>query len=125
MFIFNTTKINKKRAIPNCTLLAKNYLIRQAFNNNTFNYIHLNPGSLTRKLDQIKFVINNINVNIIGFCETWFDDSTNNNFVKINGFKLIRHDRKKDKKKRGGGIAFYIKDNIDYRIIDKSHGNYF
>lgn len=107
----------------NITLLAKNDIIKRSFANNTFNYIFLNPTSLENKLEELGTVINNSETSIIGISETWYDDSNTNNSIRLNGYKLIRNDRKSNTRTRGGGIAFYIKDGIDYCILKKSHGN--
>ncbi|KAG5885134.1 hypothetical protein JTB14_031990 [Gonioctena quinquepunctata] len=55
----------------------------------------------------------NESYSVIGLSETWLDHSALSNAFHVSGYKLER-------KYRGsrGGIAFYIKNSVKYKIID-------
>ena len=57
------------------------------------------------------FVELNWELDIIGLSETHLKDSDNINQFKIKGYKLIPRNRKN----KGGGVAFYVKDGISYK----------
>ena len=69
--------------------------------------MHINPGSLKSHLSEISSLIDGVDLHVLAVSETWFNDRINDNLVKIPGFQLFRHDRKR---KRGGGVLFiYVK----------------
>ena len=101
-------------------LNIKNIVLKSAFKENCFNFIHINPGSLKPHLGELRLIVQNTAVHAIAVSETWFSEKTNNNLVAINDFSLFRHDRLN---KRGGGVAIYLRNGIKSRIIGKSHAN--
>lgn len=52
--------------------------------------------------------------------ETWYKKNINSNLLNIPNYKLIRHDREN---KRGGGVAIYLREGINFKIVSKSHQN--
>ena len=46
--------------------------------------------------------------------ETWLDDKISDHEVGIDGYDLVR----KDRKRTGGGVAIYIRNSINYKIDD-------
>ena len=101
-------------------LNIKNIVLKSAFKENCFNFIHINPGSLKPHLGELRLIVQNTAVHAIAVSETWFSEKTNNNLVAINDFSLFRHDRLN---KRGGGVAIYLRNGIKARIIGKSNAN--
>ena len=73
-------------------------------------FIHLNVRSLTRKMDQIRLMLSDLNLDIITFSETWLKSYMNSSVVELNGYKLFRLDRG-EKKIGGGGLSTYVHDN--------------
>lgn len=53
--------------------------------------------------------------------ETWLRNSIPSSLVTLNGYKLIRNDRKG---KAGGGIGMYIRDDLKFKEILKSDSEY-
>jgi len=51
------------------------------------------------------------NVDITAVTETWFTKHLTDSCVNINGYRLLRKDRRN---KKGGGICFYVKNDITY-----------
>jgi hypothetical protein len=84
------------------------------------NFIHINPGSLKPHISEVSSLVHSVNVDLIAVSETWFNGKINDNLVNIPGFRLIRHDRKK---KRGGGVAIYVRQTLKVSLLDKSHSN--
>ena len=79
--------------------------------------IHINIHSLPAKIDKLRTLISslqniNIEIQFLLLCETFLSDN-NYNLYKIPGYNLICKNRPTGKR---GGIAMYIKDNINYRI---------
>ena len=50
---------------------------------------------------------------LLVFTETWLNEKSPADLIKIEGYKLLRADRKYG---RGGGVAFYIADTLTYKI---------
>ncbi|CRK89069.1 CLUMA_CG002696, isoform A [Clunio marinus] len=106
------------------SLNIRNIVLKSAFSTfSNLNFIHLNPGSMKKNLDDFRILIKNVNVHIIAVSETWFKPHHNSNALNIPGFSLYRHDRNNLSRCRGGGIAFYVKDNIKAKVVSKSRHN--
>lgn len=73
---------------------------------------HLNVGSLTKHLDEIKLLLLNSKIDIFTLSETHLVDLIGNNELNIKNYNLARLDRNRS----GGGIAMYINENINYRM---------
>lgn len=107
-------------ANSNVAININNVVLKSALKPSRFNFIHINPGSLKPHLGEVSSLIDGVNIDIIAVSETWFTEKVNDNVVQIPGFRVIRHDRKK---KRGGGVALYVKSSLKTRILLKSHHN--
>jgi hypothetical protein len=64
---------------------------------------HLNIRSLIKNIDQLKIYLSNHQY-IICINETWLDDKINTYEVSLNGYDLVRIDRKRT----GGGVSICI-----------------
>lgn len=80
----------------------------------SFKVAHVNVRSLTANFNQTKQLILNEKYDIIGISETWLHRGIDDGAVKIEGYSLIRNDRTG---KRGGGVCFYIKNNLKFNVI--------
>ena len=76
-----------------------------------FKLMHLNVRSLVKKMDQLRVMFQDSNIDVITFSETWLKDSVNTVTVELDGYKILRQDRDfaRVKKKRGGGLLTYIR----------------
>ena len=76
-----------------------------------FKIVHLNVRSITKKIDQLRILLQDSSVNIFTFSETWLRPFLHSALFEIDGYKLFRQDReiKNKRKKRGGGLLTYIK----------------
>lgn len=83
----------------------------------SFSIHHLNVRSLPPKLDDIKAFVVNENVDVLCLSETWLSPMFPSNIISIPEFVLLRQDRRDGY----GGVAIYLKNNIQYSIIHTDH----
>ena len=66
----------------------------------------------------MKVLLEQINsIDIFGLCETFVNDTIDNNLVHISGYKFKRKDRHKTDSNpsgKGGGILIYVAEHINY-----------
>ena len=76
--------------------------------------LHINLRSLNRNFEYFENLLYSIkfNFSVIGISETWLHNNSPQLF-NIPNYTLIRADRQE---RRGGGVAFYIADNLKYKI---------
>ena len=74
---------------------------------------HLNINSIRNKFEFLVTKLNN-NIDILMITETKLDDSFPINQFRIDGFQIFRFDRSSN----GGGIIFYIRDNIPAKQLN-------
>ena len=72
----------------------------------------LNINGLLSHIDQLRFLMTDIQFDILAINESKIDNSCSNGLVSIPGYSLVRKDRNAD----GGGVAFYIREGISYTI---------
>lgn len=91
-----------------------------------FSIGHLNVRSLWSKLDIFRAHLQCYDFDVFAVSETWLTSSFDDSLVHVKGYNIVRTDRNtynandSQSIKKGGGVAFYIKDNLEYKIIDKS-----
>ena len=77
------------------------------------------------KLDEVRLLINERNLDIIALNETWLDESLSNDLLHIENFDLYRNDRNR----HGGGVALYIKKSFSTKLrkdlMNKNEENLF
>ena len=73
-----------------------------------------NIRSLTKHLTELKTIVSNLETDVIALQEIW---NPHAGYVNINNYQKI--EMKKREKKRGGGVALYIKKNIKYELHKK------
>ncbi len=73
--------------------------------------MYTNVLSLFNKLDELKLAVDNLKPDLIALTETWLNEQIADAEVRLEGFQLIRMDRIG---RRGGGIAMFIRDGIEY-----------
>ena len=104
--------LNKNNSGNSCSLV-------QALSHKTQKNIilgHLNVNFLRNKIEAVEQLIRN-NTDISLFSETTSDDIFPSQQLKISDYKMFTRDRNK----HGGGITFYINENIPCRLNwDKS-----
>ena len=86
----------------------------------------LNIRSLYPKIDQLKYFLKQHPLDFLCINETWLNDTIGNADIKIDGYNIVRRDRKiktsstesnkPPKKSYGGGVLIYVKDNYSYKV---------
>ena len=87
-----------------------------------------NVRSLANKIDTIRCEVGKLEPDILNINETWLHDNIIDDFVKIDGYILLRSDRKTlvddGQIKKGGGLCTYVRKNIVCSdIVDMSISN--
>ena len=77
---------------------------------------HSNVRGLYCNLNQIRFLLKYSKLDVFAITETHLNESIGNSELFIDGYCLWRLDRRD---KKGGGVAFYVKRNMDCEIISK------
>ena len=70
--------------------------------------VHLNVHYLYPKLDEIKIILANQNIDILCLSETFLNNTFSNNELLIDNYKMFR----KDRSTMGGGLVIYTRDDI-------------
>ena len=81
----------------------------------TFSLLHVNSRSLNKNFESLQTFLHTLDhfpFSVIGVTETWLHTLSPELFNMPN-YEMIRHDRVG---KRGGGIAFYIQENLKFKI---------
>ena len=91
-------------------------IINSEFQNfkNNFKIGHLNARSLNKNFIELKAILQNTEFDAFAVSETWLTKNTPKNRFYLDGYNIIRNDRKDS---RGGGICWYLKDHYDFKII--------
>ena len=86
---------------------------------NSFSIIHLNARSLSKNFDNLETLLCTLNFpfSIIGISETWLHNNSPPVF-NIPNYNMIRADRKGG---RGGGVAYYIHESINFKQRNDVH----
>ena len=81
-----------------------------------FKISHLNIRSLTNKIDQLRIDLPNSGFDIFTISETWLNHLVEDKLVSIQGYSLVRADRKAKRPngqvKVGGGLGIYTKTDL-------------
>lgn len=82
-----------------------------------FNYPILsltNMQSILSKVDELSIIINIKRTEVLCLTETWLHSDISDSLVYLNGYSILRDDRKD---RKGGGTAIYVKDTIQFREL--------
>lgn len=77
---------------------------------------HSNACGLHCNLSQVKILLKYSQLDVLAITETHLNESTDDFELYIDGYCFWRQDRRD---RKGGGVAFYVKQNIDCEIISK------
>ena len=73
---------------------------------------HVNAQSLLSSLDEVKLLLTDRNIDVLGISETWLHANTPDGYVDIQGYKIFRRDNG-----RGGGVCLYVNSSLNPSII--------
>ena len=77
---------------------------------------HLNVNRLVNKLDGVRKLMSPYNFDVLTLSETWLSSNIPDCEVTIPGYTPVRKDRNGSTKLNGGGVLFYIRDNIPFTV---------
>ena len=99
-----------------CRYYLPNELNLLPLNDNSFSLLHLNARSLSCNFDNVCSLLGSIkhSFSFIGVTESWLKPNSPPLF-DIQGYKMLRADRPTG---RGGGAVLYVKEGIQYRVIN-------
>lgn len=72
----------------------------------------LNARSIMNKLEELELFASEEKFDILAITETWLTENIVNSEVSLEGYTMLRRDRKDPNKIRGGGVALYVKNEI-------------
>ena len=80
----------------------------KVFKNRVLHFIHLNINSLLSKTDKLRELVKASNATVVGITESKLDDLINDCEICIEGFNILRCDRKR----KGLGVVCYVSNKI-------------
>ena len=77
-------------------------------------FAHLNIQAIMSTFNEFVMMLPEYQFDIVALSETWFQDcSFQQNYTQINGYNSVFRKRIG---KHGGGVGFYIKESITYKV---------
>ena len=86
----------------------------ELLNSKGIKFVQLNIVSLIKNLEELKMLLYDNDIHVCALNETRLDGSINDNEVDIPHYTVVR----KDRDRRGGGVAVYIHESINYERLD-------
>ncbi|XP_024880747.1 uncharacterized protein LOC112460309 [Temnothorax curvispinosus] len=80
---------------------------------------HVNCQSLMAHLDEFQAYFGPTGYHIICLSETWLKPAVSDDLISLRGYQIFRCDRRG---RNGGGVAFYISNSLQARILLHSEG---
>ena len=77
--------------------------------------MNININSILSHIDELRILAEEYQPHIIGINETKLDDLILDNELRIYGYQVII---RKDRNRHGGGVAFYVKDGLEFNQIE-------
>ena len=82
------------------------------FKNRGLHFIHLNINNFLSKIEKLRFTAISTNAAVLGICKSKLNASVIAQEVNIDNHKTLQCDRNR----HGGGVASYIRNNLNYNI---------
>ena len=73
-----------------------------------------NVQSLSPKIDEVRVMISNANLDFTCITKTWLKDHINDHTVSVSGYNIIRRDRKVIDH---GGVCMYVRESIGFETL--------
>jgi hypothetical protein len=127
-------EVNSNHKLNNCKYNSKTYSVETTGNKNPnsktgcasktkiktetkrktkLSCMYFNARSIVNKIEELEVYTKEENLDIIAVTETWLTDEILTSEFSVEGYTLLRKDRKDLVKTRGGGVAIYVKDEIN------------
>ena len=90
-----------------------------------FKMVHLNIHSLSKKIDQLRVILEGSSIDIFTLSERWLHDKIDSQMIHIKGYHSFRQERNSFDtiKKRGGGLITYIKSSLDVYVQETENSS--
>ena len=75
--------------------------------------LHINARSMISKIDELRFIVNELKIDCLAISETWLDSCIANHEINIPHMCLFRNDRN-----RNGGTALYVNQNLNPKNLN-------
>ena len=82
----------------------------EVFNKKGLHFMHLNINSLLNKIDKLRYIASSSNAAVIGITETKLDNTVYDFEIAVDCYNIVQNDRKR----KGGGVACYIRNSISF-----------
>lgn len=112
--MINDNLIHKDNKISNKTVLTEATRL-----NNNIKCMYVNARSIMNKRDELELYLKEEQIELLAITETWLHENISNNEINFNGYNLLRKDRIHINKKKGGGVAFFVKNELDAVVRDE------
>lgn len=84
---------------------------------------HLNINRLVNKMEGVRELFSTYAFDVLALSETWLSSNITDNEISIPGYTLARKDRSGSAKLNGGGVLFYIRENIPFLVKNELAAN--
>jgi Reverse transcriptase (RNA-dependent DNA polymerase) len=92
-------------------------------NRGKLTFCHVNCNHLVPHINELRILLQDSGVDIVGVGETFLTDSISSKAIEIKGYRFIRNDRSVLLKKTGGGgVGLYLKNGLMHKIVASSVG---
>ena len=108
--LIHRSRAVKHKGMPNLYNDVSNKF--DMFNKRGVHFMHVNINSILPKLEELKQIVNSVNLSIIGISESKLDSSVDDNEIAIPGYDILR----KDRNRNGGGVLAYIRNDLSFNI---------
>ena len=85
----------------------------------------MNARSIVNKQKELEMTVIEENLDLVVITETWLSNKISDEEISINGYTLIRKDRSDINKSRGGGVAMYVKNELNPLCKPEINGDNF
>ena len=77
-------------------------------------YCHFNIASLLKNVDEVRLFLKENDISVFALNETRLDDNVSDSEISAPMYNIVR----KDRDRTGGGVAIYIKNSIDFQVVE-------
>lgn len=85
---------------------------------NSINFCHINAGSWFPKIDEIRWIFEDVGAYVIAINKSWLKTGHSNKSVSIPEYNQFRANHFK---RRGGEVSLYVHESLNARNVTNSH----
>ena len=76
--------------------------------------LHINARSMISKIDELRFIVNELNIDCLAIRETWLDSPIENHEINMPYMCLFRNDRNQN----GGETSLDVNQNLNPKSLN-------